>query len=176
MAKYIIELDDDEEVRDKNEVSILTKYEWVTKKLTPYEEPEQEKPKRWRAEHNCVYYYVDDFGAPTYTNDSETAFEKWHYESGNYFKTKEEAEEYKESLIVYNELKAYAEPDDAVWDGDTAHWEIGYDYEACGIATPERHWRRHPELHFSSKEIAQAAIEAVGADKVKKFYIGIKED
>lgn len=106
----------------------------------------------------------------------DIVFDKWTYKSGNYCQTEEECEELKQSLIVYNELKAYAEPDNAVWDGENHHWLIYYDYDYADIRVGRVFTIRYQTLSFSSGETAQAAIEAVGADKVKRHYLGIKED
>lgn len=117
MAKYIINIEDGEADESNNGelcVTAIINDRLSVKKLTPYEEPEQEKPGQWRGKD---YWYVDHLGEIKAGLDGRLQSDNWRYVSGNYFKTKEEAEEYRESLIAYNELKAFAEPDNALWDG-----------------------------------------------------------
>lgn len=181
MAKYIIELNDDREIkgigiRDMSFLSgKLIVNEESLSKLAPYEEPEPEKLKRWRANKNDGYFVVDTDGYIGKEVECGEACDDWYYLSGNYFRTEEEAEEYKESLIVYNELKAYAEPDDAVWNGIEDHWCVKYDHLAEKINVDNWKVCKFVNLYFKSKEAAQAAIEAVGEERVKRHYLGIKE-
>lgn len=182
MAKYIIELDDGREIKNIGikDMSFLSGKLIVNEesmfKLTPYEEPEQEKPKRWRAEKGENYWCLDSCGEAIKNTDDYWIGDKWRYESGNYFKTKEEAEYYKESLIVYNKLKAYAEPEDAVWDKYIGHWHVGWDANKQDIYIESASIYKHAELYFPTKKAAQAAIKAVGEEKIKRYYLGIKED
>lgn len=67
---------------------------------------EKDTLKRWRAEEDEIYYYAISFIA----NDSEnnTACDNFRYDTGNYFKTENEAREYREKLIIYQKLKDLA--------------------------------------------------------------------
>ena len=49
------------------------------------------KPKRWRAERNRGYYYINDYGIIYYTTDDYVSADNDRYEIGNYFKTQEQA-------------------------------------------------------------------------------------
>lgn len=50
------------------------------------------KPKRWRAERNRGYYYIDDDGGICYTTDDYVLVDNDRYALGNYFQTREQAE------------------------------------------------------------------------------------
>lgn len=50
--------------------------------------------KRWRAEEDNEYYYIDSEFSIRSDNDNYVVVDNNKYMNGNYFKTKEEAEEY----------------------------------------------------------------------------------
>jgi len=56
--------------------------------------------KRWRAECNSVYWYINSFGAINWCAEQNDKVDNFRYKTGNYFKTEEEAEEYKEAIEI----------------------------------------------------------------------------
>lgn len=52
-----------------------------------------EELPRWRAEKGKTYYHVTDLCNVLSNVDDYTPFDEWHHELGNYFQTREEAEE-----------------------------------------------------------------------------------
>ena len=64
--------------------------------------PKRQEPKRWRAEKNRIYYYVNfytkDWFLPDETYDYYTPMDHDNYYSGNYLQTKEEAQEVADKL------------------------------------------------------------------------------
>lgn len=62
------------------------------------------KLKRWRAERNGGYYYIDDDGGICYTTDDYVLVDNDRYALGNYFQTEEQAEKAREL-----QKKAYQE-------------------------------------------------------------------
>ena len=64
---------------------------------------EVKENKRWRAEHGNKYYF---FGSNIWTwDDLGLDSDNFLYNSGNYFKTEKEAEEYKEYLLADRKIK-----------------------------------------------------------------------
>ena len=55
-------------------------------------------PKRWRAENDEVYYYINEHFEADWFRDNRMPGTNQNYENGNYFQTKEEAEEYAEYM------------------------------------------------------------------------------
>lgn len=55
-------------------------------------------PKRWRAEENEVYYFLDGKCEIWNTNEIKKKIDDAFFKLGNYFKTKEEAEKVKKEL------------------------------------------------------------------------------
>ena len=96
---------------------------------------------------------------------------------GNVFLTEEDAKFASERLKVIAELKKYAkEFSDEEWmDKNLPKYYIGLEYECRGLSCYMAHWMRGLDLYFESEEKAQEAIEAVGEDRIKKYYLGVKE-
>lgn len=64
---------------------------------------------RWRAEQfQETYWTVDVRGKCVEYWDYYNAVDNFAYNSGNYFKTKEEAEDYRDNIIIKQELKDLA--------------------------------------------------------------------
>lgn len=90
-----------------------------------FEEIEESKNKRWRAKENGGHYFVDDWGDVDYNYDAGFPPSTFRYNIGNYFKTEEEAETYKEYLLAKQVLL-----DDAKggkWAKDGSNWHASYD-------------------------------------------------
>lgn len=96
---------------------------------------------------------------------------------GNMFLTEEDAEFAIERLNVIAELKEYAkEFSDEEWMNQSIvkHYII-FDYEDHVINIGYVRFTKVSDIYFESEEKAQEAIEAVGEDRVKKYYLGVKE-
>lgn len=96
---------------------------------------------------------------------------------GNVFLTKEDAEFTVERLKVIAELKKYAkEFSDEEWEkmNSPKHYLV-YDYEDYVISIGCVYYSKGNGIYFGSKEKAQEAIKAVGEDRIKKYYLGVKE-
>lgn len=96
---------------------------------------------------------------------------------GNISLTEEAAEFARERLEVIAELKKYAkEFSDEEWDnGNLRKHCIMFDYSNCRLNISFTLVLKSPEIYFESEEKAQEAIESVGEDRVKKYYLEVKE-
>ena len=131
--------------------------------------------KRWKPKMGEKYYYIVDLGAVCagswYGND----FHKKLYAAGNVFPSEEVAIFEAERRRVVAELSDFAEGDDAVWDGEQRHWCVWWDITAKKLMVSYSLYAKHAGIHFPSEEAVYAAIEAVGEERVKKYYFGVKE-
>ena len=96
---------------------------------------------------------------------------------GNMFLTEEDAEFAIERLEVIAELKKYAkEFSDEEWLNQSIvkHYII-FDYEDHVINIGYVCFTKVSDIYFESEEKAQEAIEAVGKNRVEKYYLGVKE-
>ena len=84
-----------------------------------------EEYKRWRAGNNGKYWYLDGYGSVDYCYEDIGDEEDNSYDIGNYFRTEEEAEVYKEYLIARQVLLDDAEG--GKWIEDSKNWHAFYD-------------------------------------------------
>lgn len=130
--------------------------------------------KRWKPRKGDICYYICDGGYIFSFSCSEyDPLAKDLFAIGNCFRTEEEAKFELERRKVIAELSDFAEGDDAMWNGKTMHWFIFYNvceknisYEYC------LKWKSE-KLYFPSIETVKTAIEAVGEERIKKYYLGV---
>ena len=60
-------------------------------------------------------------------------------------------------------------------DEDERNWAIIFDVDEKEIITDNERSYQSCNIHFASEEIAQQAIDTVGADRIKKYYFGVEE-
>lgn len=94
-----------------------------------FEEIEEYKNKRWRAKENGGHYFVDDWGDVDYNYDAGFPPSTFRYNIGDYFKTEEEAEAYKEYLLAKQVLLDDAKGFVPDWKNfNQAKFEVFYDH------------------------------------------------
>lgn len=124
------------------------------------------------------YWRITDDGVICRSWWDKTTIDKNRLAIGNVFRTKEEAEFEIERLKVINELRQYAEPRDTKWDGKNDHYYItcttfnSYENRINVYSSP---LYKHHDIYFSSFFRAWEAIEAVGKDRVKKYYLCVED-
>lgn len=142
----------------------------------------EEKKKYWKPKESERYYFIDAYqeGIGNDTNDG-TDVDDFRLSIGNYFKTKEEAEHMVEKLKVIHELQKFAfenNEKEIDWNNfsqtkfyliyDSEVNNILVDYSSCTRTNPFN-------IYFTSFKIAKRAIEAVGEDRIKKYYFDVEE-
>lgn len=98
---------------------------------------------------------------------------------GNCFRTEEEAEFEVERRKVIHEMKKFAELKNYKWDSFNDHHYIYYHfsdlYDNNAVLIGNANTCKSDEIYFKSEEDAKACIEAVGEDRIKKYYFETKE-
>lgn len=96
---------------------------------------------------------------------------------GNTFLTIEDAKFASERLKVIAELKEYAkEFSDEEWKNkDLPKYNIKSDCENYAIRIVYERCLKGNDIYFGTEEMAEIAVETVGKDRVKKYYLGVKE-
>ena len=125
---------------------------------------------RWRATKGQKYYRVNTFNEISSLRECYCADDDWCYYSHNYFKTKEEAEKYARVLETEMLLRKYADEhnEDMPWDGICYHYFLYFNNDAIyiGFFTSSKEARK---IYFSSREIAKAAIEEIGKERIEEY-------
>ena len=125
-------------------------------------------------ENNSKYWYIFDgkVCASIWTGSED---DKSRLCIGNAFHTKEEAEFALEKLKVIHELKQFAEPKNTVWDFNEYHYVICYDCTRKEIDYKCSIINKYFDITFATEEMVRKAVEAVGEDRIKKYYFGVEE-
>ena len=120
------------------------------------------------------------------TADGELRFVSWQNDEsdknklyiGNIFLTEEDAEFAVEHLKVIAELKKYAkEFSDEEWAQNNCvkKYYIFYNWSNGKVSAGYNYFSTYGnQLLFESGEKAQEAINAVGEERIKKYYFGVK--
>lgn len=137
---------------------------------------EKPKPTVWDLEEGDTYYYIDVYGDISDGRIGNDSSEDEIFAIGNVFLTEEDAEFARERLKVIAELKKYAkEFSDEEWkDSKTKKYYIIYKYSGDYIKSILTYTSKDNVLYFESPEKAQEAIDAVGEERIKKYYFGVK--
>jgi hypothetical protein len=92
--------------------------------------------------------------------------------SGNYFKTREEAEKHLEWLnartVIIQDTKGF-EPD---WTNFNQKYHVQYDYEDCEFGVWSSSFNKYCEIYFATKEDAENSLET--HEKEWKIYLGVE--
>jgi hypothetical protein len=95
---------------------VISSLEEIKKYIQEIEKP---VPSRWRAEEDEQYYYANAYGGSV-TRDIYSGGDDFLYQSGNYFQTKEEAEQRYAVQKALNNIREYRERVLRKWKPD---WE-----------------------------------------------------
>lgn len=136
--------------------------------------------KNWKPKTGEENFYVDCWGDVMETVFAENdKTDMYRLFTDNCFKTKEEAEFRLEQIKVYYELKNFADEnnDKINWDDGSIKYHIYIDKTYNCIHVDQAAFTQSiGQIYFSSREIAQQAIEKVGADRIRMYLFGVKED
>src|SRR5574344_2414531 len=169
----VYNLDTEFELVEEKQMDKLEELENKLKELS--EEIEQLKTEKenavWKPKDGDKYWYISHSGWILTTVWHGDRLDKSRYSLGNVFKTEGEAEFRVEQLKVEAELRRFARP----FDEDERNWAIIFDVDEKEATIDNERSYQSCNIHFASEEIAQKAINTVGADRIKKYYFGIKE-
>ena len=141
----------------------------------------EEKKKYWIPEEKEKYFYIEDCMGVSDDRNVQAPIDYCRFNIGNFFKTKIEAEHILEKLKVIHELQKFAYENnegEIDWKNfnqckyylvyDTEDEELYVDYAV--------YCKREPfNIYFTSFKIAKRAIEAVGEDRIKKYYFNVED-
>lgn len=145
----------------------------ILRKNNAIVEPEKAN-KVWEPKAGEKFYSIIGTGEVTTCTCYKCDDYRERHSIGNCFRTKEEAEFAVERLKVIAELRRFAEEHDEpiLWSSDSSvmKYSIIYDHYCDWVVAKCTHTMQEATIYFSSLEIANAAIEAIGEDRLKKYY------
>ena len=141
----------------------------------------EEKKKYWTPKEKEKYFYIEDCMGVSDDRNVQAPIDYCRFNIGNFFKTKIEAEHILEKLKVIHELQKFAYENnegEIDWKNfnqckyylvyDTEDGELYVDYAV--------YCKREPfNIYFTSFKVAKRAIEAVGEDRIKKYYFNVED-
>lgn len=139
------------------------------------------KNKVWKPKKGDKYFLISSRLEVVKFNNQEDSIDKKVINSGNCFKTKEEAQHMIEKLKVIKELQDFAiENRDEEIDWNDVNQEklyLGMNPKIKSIDIFHTcSWIYLPfNIYFTSEEIAEKAIETIGEDRIKKYYFDIED-
>lgn len=143
---------------------------------------EKPKPKSvWDLEEGDKYYFISGAGTIVSSIFQNNLNANMRSKIGNVFLTEEDAGYTRERLIVIDELKRYAkEFSDEEWKSGCQKYEIILDNRSLNnrkvtVTVTAVYYLKGFCLYFESEEKAKEAIKAVGEERIKKYYFGVKE-
>lgn len=143
---------------------------------------EKEEKIWWEPELDEKYYIICSDGSIDYNNYDCDYADKRIMNIGNCFQTEEQAEFMVEKLKVIHELEKFAfdnNEKEIDWNNENQEkYIITFNHitQDCGICL-WRVSRSNPfNIYFTSEEIAEKAIEAIGEDRIKKYYFGVEKE
>lgn len=135
--------------------------------------------KKWEPNHKEDYFFVNDILETLYDTWMGSCVDTYRYFRNNCFKTQKEAEFHSEQIKVYNELKNFAdENNDRIdWkNDDQSKYYIYFDYGNVNILIYDTLTAKDiGQIYFSTKELAEQAIETVGEERIKKYLFGVEK-
>lgn len=133
--------------------------------------------KVWKPEYDSDYYFIRNNGQICHTNFIKSDIDKERFILGNCFKTEEEAEFALERQKVITELKRFAiEHNDGEidWNSKIQNIYCLYYREHRGDIEADYFCSRLWDgVFFTSKKTAEQAIEAIGEERIKKYYFEV---
>ena len=146
-----------------------------------WEVVEEPKSKDWKPKKGDKYYYINDAGFIFNYDCREDISDEAHLNIGNCFKTEEEAKHMVEKLKVIHELQKFAYENNEKeidWNNKTQYkYYLVYATEDEELYVDYAVYckRESLNIYFTSSKIAKRAIEAVGEDKIKKYYFNVAD-
>lgn len=155
---------------------LLKELEEAKAKIAEIEKKIEEKKTetdRWKPRTAEEYWWTDSGGLINRGVWDDDGIDNGRWRINNCYQTKEECEFTKEKLKVMAELKGYKESKYRKWDGDNNHYHIYYNYIYGEVDISYSQIDKRNEIYFESREKAQQAIDAVGEERIKKYYLEV---
>lgn len=138
----------------------------------------------WKPKYGDRYWFIFTDGDIGETIWYDKDMDLGRYAMGNCFRTKEEAEFAREKQKIKVGLQRFADehndPDKLEWDEVGIHYDIVLEYKngykKALNTQPAFTFRGMDCVYFTSKKIADAAIETIGKERILKYIFNIESE
>ena len=134
--------------------------------------------ERKRLEKYEHYWYLDEFGEVGKTYEYYSKDDDFVYSIGNYFETEEQAENYKEKLLIEQELRDIAmelnKGEEIDWNNqDQEKYCLEYDFLSNSIGYIKYIMLKiQGAIYCLNENFKDVAIERIGEERLKKYLKG----
>lgn len=124
------------------------------------------------------YYYLNDCGETEIETDEDYPVDNFRYSIGNYFETKEQAENYKQKLLIEQELRDVARElnkgEEIDWNNqDQKKYCLEYDFLSNSIGYIKYIMlKMQGTIYCLDKDFKDVAIEKIGEKRLAKYLKG----
>lgn len=138
----------------------------------------REKENSFKREIYYKYYYLNDCGETEIKTDEDYPVDNFRYSIGNYFETKEQAENYKEKLLIEQELRDIAmelnKGEEIDWkNGCQAKYYLKYNPLSNNIGCMVYMMLKiQGAISCLDENFKDIAIEKIGEERLKKYLKG----
>ena len=132
-----------------------------------------EQPKKLRVERGKSYYYVNDCGGIEQSNEYRYASDNFRFDTGNYFETEKQAQEYKKKLLIQQKYKDMSDVTEDDWKILSIDKYLPWYNNITGCIDTYVIFTKNSAVCFSSVKKAQEAVKAIGEDNFKKYILEI---
>ncbi|MEG2521274.1 MAG: hypothetical protein RSA49_00160 [Anaerovoracaceae bacterium] len=148
--------------------------QFLTEIMTGEFEFAEELPKRWRAGIRGGYWSTSDEGYILGSHEQEDRIDEFRWATGNYFETKEQAEEYRKKLLI---KQKYADMSDVSQvqkkDKNVKKWRATYDVSDGKIKSFYCNLYMANEVYFTTNKKCLSAINEIGEEDFKKYVLEV---
>lgn len=147
-------------------------------KLKDYLNTNKDKDKSYKRPRPDRYWFLNDIGATINIKAFINNNDSFKYSIGNYFETKEQAENYKEKLLIEQELRDVAMElnlgKEIDWDNDIQDkYYLGFDYYKDEIDYyVSNKSKKQGVIYCLDKDFKNIAIERIGEVRLTRYLKG----
>lgn len=138
-----------------------------------------EEINKYKRKRPDRYWFLNDIGATINIKAFINNNDNFKYSIGNYFETKEQAENYKEKLLIEQELKDIAmelnKGEKICWEVDSQYkYYLGYDFSDDTIIDDNYSIfiKKQGAIYCLDKNFKDVAIERIGEERLTKYLKG----
>jgi len=161
-------------------VAIIERIEEIEKQIAELKKQvEEEKPViRWRAKKCSDYYSITSNGDDLSYFDRRQYGDDYRYNTGNYFKTEQEARDYKRRLLIEQQIKDIAlnlnDGEEIDWnDSKQPKFYINYSVKNNNFDMFDHYHFIGENAYCLSNKFLKTVLNEVGEEDLK-FYYGVE--
>lgn len=140
---------------------------------------ENNKYERKRCDYGDYYWFLNSIGESVMIFDYNEDEDKFNYNIGNYFETEEQAKNYKEKLLIEQELRDIARElnkgEELYWEVDSQYkYYLSYDFSEDIIMedTYSIFVRRQGTIYCLDENFKDVAKKRIGKERLIKYLKG----